>query len=340
LSIFERFSQRQKRQQGNMPDIYQYDVLSEPFRIQVIHILLSTIGIYRHPTNTSSFQDNAYNSWWNLFRRFAREIGVLNLDDPEYNPYEQCKAYLIKKSTSEVIDFIECAFQFIDRDIRNNDMYLAWRHDDPGMQSPDDAIEELNHRFQEHSIGYYFANGQLTKQTDQYIHAHVVLPALLLLQDPLFKGAQEEFLKAHQHYLKQNYKESINEALKAFESTMKIICKAQQWNYNPNAPSKVLISTLFDQSLIPPMLDNQFAQLRLLLESGLPTVRNKRSGHGQGADPIVVPEYLAAYALHTAAANIVFIVNAYKENQYTLRSIFQGSSGHLPQAHAGRNCDA
>lgn len=51
------------------------------------------------------------------------------------------------------------------------------------------AIEELNQRFQEHNIGYQFQNGQLMKQTDQYVHEEVVLPALTLLMDPQFRGA-------------------------------------------------------------------------------------------------------------------------------------------------------
>src|SRR5205807_2321631 len=117
----------------------------------------------------------------------------------------------------------------------------------------------------------HFTNGQLIKQTDQYIHTNVVLPALILLQDPLFRGAQEEFLKAHEHYLNQNYKEAINEALKAFESAMKTICQAQGWNHNPHPTASVLLTILFNQGLIPLMLQSQFNNLNGLLESGLPT---------------------------------------------------------------------
>ena len=61
------------------------------------------------------------------------------------------------------------------------------------------------------------------------------------------------------------------------------------------------------------MLQNQFTQLRGLLESGLLPVRNRTSGHGQGTEPVALPKYIAEYALHMAAANIVFLVHAYEE---------------------------
>lgn len=45
-------------------------------------------------------------------------------------------------------------------------------------------------------------------------------------------------------------------------------------------------------------------------EAGVPTVRNKLGGHGQGAEQIEVPDYVAAYALHLTATNILLLVNA------------------------------
>jgi hypothetical protein len=40
------------------------------------------------------------------------------------------------------------------------------------------------------------------------------------------------------------------------------------------------------------------------------TARNKRSGHGQGPKPVEVPDHIAGYVLHMAAATIVFLVQA------------------------------
>jgi hypothetical protein len=64
--------------------------------------------------------------------------------------------------------------------------------------------------------------------------------------------------------------------------------------------------------LIPGYMETQFAGFRSTLVDGLPTVRNKTSGHGQGRSAKQVPGYLAGYALHLAATNIVLLVEAHE----------------------------
>ncbi|WP_443216168.1 DUF7014 domain-containing protein [Rhizobium sp. CF122] len=44
-----------------------------------------------------------------------------------------------------------------------------------------------------------------------------------------------------------------------------------------------------------------------------PTGRNKLSGHGQGATPKAVPDYLTAYMLHMTASTLVFLTTAEEE---------------------------
>ena len=64
--------------------------------------------------------------------------------------------------------------------------------------------------------------------------------------------------------------------------------------------------------LLPDYLDASFDQLVATLKSGLPKVRNQVGAHGQGAIPRETPDYVAAYALHLAAAKILFLVEAHK----------------------------
>ena len=104
----------------------------------------------------------------------------------------------------------------------------------------------------------------------------------------------------------------MQSALKSFESTMKAICARRKWPYPESATAKVLLDVLFANGVVPPQLQSEFTSLRTVLESGLPTVRNKTPsvGHGQGSMPVPVPDHLVAFALHLAAANIVFLVEA------------------------------
>ena len=128
-----------------------------------------------------------------------------------------------------------------------------------------------------------------------------------------FSGAEQEFRSAHEHYLNQEYKVAIFDAQKAFESTMKTICDKFVWEYNYDGDtSAILINIVLRNELIPKYLQSHLSGLKKVLESGVPTVRNKEAGHGQGAEPVNVPEYLAAYALHLTASNIVLLVEAYK----------------------------
>ena len=55
-----------------------------------------------------------------------------------------------------------------------------------------------------------------------------------------------------------------------------------------------------------------FASYVAALKTGLPEVRNNAGGHGAAPDVPPVTEYIAAYAIHLTAANIVLCVEAYK----------------------------
>ncbi|MGD0954125.1 MAG: hypothetical protein ABR985_17335 [Methanotrichaceae archaeon] len=90
--------------------------------------------------------------------------------------------------------------------------------------SPDEAIAELNHRFREHGVGYQYESGMMMRVDSQIIHEEIVRPALSMLSDPMYEGANAEFLSAHEHYRTKKYKECLNDCLKAFESTIKAIC--------------------------------------------------------------------------------------------------------------------
>jgi hypothetical protein len=217
--------------------------------------------------------------------------------------------HLMEASTSDALDIIQSSFQVIDHLVRKMEYHS--RNADV-TQDPDSAIEELNRRFREHAIGYQYAKGILIRLDSQFVHAKVVKPALSLLNATGFDGPADEFMRAFEHYRHGRNKETVAEALKAFESTMKSICAERKWSYPPTATAKELMKVLFDKGLVPPMLESHFSNLRVAMESGLPAVRNKTSGHGQGPSPVELPAHFAAYSLHLTASNIVFLVEAHK----------------------------
>ena len=209
----------------------------------------------------------------------------------------------------EALDAVELSFRVIDHSTRS----WSYLNRNNASKIADDAISELNGRFKEHGIGFQFIDGEMIRVDSELIHSEAVKPALRLLNSKNYSGAQQEFLSAYEHYRHNKNKEALNDCLKSFESTMKAICDKRKWKYNLNATAKALIQVCFDNDLVPPFWQQQLASLRSMLESSIPTGRNKLSGHGQGSSPVVVPDYLTAYMLHMTASTLVFLVKAEEE---------------------------
>ncbi|UHA72050.1 STM4504/CBY_0614 family protein [Paenibacillus sp. 481] len=304
--LFELFSKRNKKITKN---IFTYDKIPKEFRIQAIHIWSDAIGEY-----SESVQMQIPKVLWEtIHKSLCKEYGVFRLNPNGYNHYEICCNFIMEeKSIEKVLDIVEISFRLIDKYIRNLDS--SDRRKCKMTQSPDDAINELNERFREHSLGYQFIEGQIVRVDSEYIHDEAVTPAVKLLFDEDFQGASEEFFSAHEHFKKGRSKEAMTDACKAFESVMKTICQRKGWESKKHT-SQALIDTLFKNNLIPQNLQAQFNSLRSTLESGLPTVRNNYSGHGQGETPVELPTHLVAYALQLAATNILFLIESYKASK-------------------------
>jgi len=302
MPVFDLFSKRQKRLRGEMPDVFTYTEIPRELRIQVIHIWKDAIG---EPWDYNQPALNLYRGICDILRR---EYGTLTLVGTYVGrPFEELGQFLVECEDHErVLDVIELSFRMIDEITRDFD----YRHHVSPRIEPDDAINELNARFLEHGVGYQYESGVLIRKDSEVLHSEVVRPTLQLLSDKRYSGANEEFLKAHEHYRHRRYKECLNECLKAFESTMKSICDIRGWSYGKNDTAKKLIDVCLSNGLIPLFHAAQLGALRALLESGVPTVRNKLSGHGQGPQPVTVPRYYASYLLHLTAATIKFLIEA------------------------------
>jgi AbiJ N-terminal domain 4 len=289
MATFDLFSKRQKRLRGEISDVLIYDDLPQTLRQQIIYIIQDAIrkADYR-------LVEEFYEIIHNILRR---EYGVPALLADVYGDETNVLQYFLQTNDIEKgISIIELAFKVLDT-IKVHETINA-----------DEAIEELNERFKEHAIGYQFDGGEIIRVDSTYAHSEITKPTISLLQSNKFTGANEEYLKAHEHYRHGRNKECLTECLKAFESTLKIICKEKGWAYNQNDTSKKLIQICFDNNLIPLFSQSQFASLRSLLESGIPTIRNRLGGHGQGQVPQKVNDEITRYGLNLTGTNIIFLI--------------------------------
>ena len=332
MPITDIYSKRQKKLRGETPDVYQYDRLPDELKFRIIEIMYDVLGDYDVPeerpiaiTDTDFDPDLMSASWYfnhvifdSITNLLCREYGKSRLETDDYES-ETYSAGLLKyffyvEDIEKNLDVIELFFRVFDPDIPDirNSSYMKKK---VALESPDLiifnlAIQELNERFKEHGIGYYYANGWIICVNDEFIHSEIVRPALGILNRKEYAGAQQEFLRAHEHYRAGRTKEALNECLKSLESMMKSICDKRRWNYDQGDSANRLIGICLNNGIIPPFWQSHFTALRSLLESGVPPARNKLGGHGQGAAPKPVPSHIASYVLHMTAAAIVFLAEA------------------------------
>lgn len=304
MAIYDIYSKRQKRARGEVRDVYEYDEIPQPLRNQILQIVGDAVGTpsssrYELKTELPSYYYNHVNSI------LTKEYGVIRLVENAYSDHDAITRFFTKeKDVEKVLDVIEVFFWMIENFVATN-----WSSFKPYIkQEPEAAIQELNDRFKEHGVGYQYECGNIIRIDSQLVHAEVVKPALRLLgEEECYLGANDEFLVAHDHYRHKRYKECLNECLKSFESLMKSIHKKNNWEYSQNDTASKLIKSILEKELIPNYLQNQFTGLKTMLESGIPTLRNKNSGHGQGHEIKMVSEEMASYMLHLTATNLLFL---------------------------------
>lgn len=299
MVLLELFSKRKRRERGEVPDVYVYDAIPNNLRVQIIQIIKEIYfkGDYMTDHSRSVLRQ--------IDQFLCREYGLFNLIDKYNKDFESVANFILQEKDHEkVLDAVELTFRFADNSIRENSFYFNQNI------NVDDAISELNSRFKESGVGYQFESGEIIRIDSELLHSEAVKPTLALLRNKVFSTVNEEFLNAHQSYRHGDYEGSIVSANKSFESMLKVICSKKGWTYDQNHTAKKLITTCLQNGLIPSFMQNQLNTLQSLLESGIPTVRNKMGGHGQGDAPRNVPAYMAEYAMHLTASTLLMLGNA------------------------------
>ncbi len=314
MAVWDLYSKRRKRELGQVPDVFTYDRVPNELRTQIVHIWGEAIGTpyYDKHDATKKIQQ----TYQKIVQILRREYGVFKLSnrsDPQNkrDAHDDLTTWFLSEQNDErVLDAIELTFRIIDNFCSDNG-YIYGRNN---RKIADDAVRELNIRFKEHGIGYQFTDNQIVRVDSQLIHAEAVIPALRLLRDKMYAGAQEEFLSAYEHYRHGKKEEALVDACKSFESTMKSICDKRGWGYDKNkATATDLVNIRLGEGLIPIFWQTHFGALRAVLQSGIPTARNRQAGHGSGTQARPEPpDELVSYVLHMTASTILFLVEAEK----------------------------
>ncbi|TMP85093.1 STM4504/CBY_0614 family protein [Pseudoalteromonas sp. S983] len=310
MSIYETYSKRQARLNDDQVDVYQYKHLPDKLKNQIIHIWNDVIGNYLYISDETV---SAY--YGHIHKILCREMGAFVLPHNDYNTRGQPSLEVIgffsgSRKLNENLDVVELIFKII-----NTEGFFK-------KGEAEKATNELNIRFKESAVGYQFLNNEIIRIDSEIIHSEAVVPALRLLNQKEYANAESEFLKAHEAYRKGENGTAILECNKAFESVMKVIIHKQGWLYDSSenatdsserkaktkASASGLIKVCFENQLFPDYLQSQLTSLRTLLESSIPTIRNKNDSHGAGLQTADIPASLASFTLHMTASTVLFLI--------------------------------
>lgn len=313
IDLFHR--RKMLADRGDAPDVFQYEELPDKLRTQLCQIFRANIGNYYVPGSYDMSSPPNNNQYWDgMVDILRRELGVDQLSSAAYRDRsDELMQFIRNGPTDEVLSAIEVCCRTIDK---LTSKFGKYERDKAGItEDPSEAIDEINIRFRQAGVGYEYVDGEIIKVDSKIIHSEVVIPALTLLQDTRFSGADEEFREAYRKHRDGDQKGAIVSANCAFESTMKTICSINSWEFHPKARASDLLKVLRANNFFPGYLDKSFEQLQATLASGLPEVRNNEGGHGQGSTSKSVPDHVAAFALHLAAAKIVYLCDTFRASE-------------------------
>jgi len=230
MATADVFSKRQRRFQGKVDEVYTYDKLPQVLRVQLVRIFRRVIGDGSYPPGRQLY---GY-----VRGVLCDEYGLHRLSRRNVTQEEEILEFIEGEDSLErTLDAVELICRVIDVHVREQTRNMS------GVPSIDEAFAEINTRFRESAVGYQYESGQIIRIDSQFVHSEVVKPALGLLKHIHYEGANEEFLKAHEHYRHERFKECLVECGKTFESVMKAICVKRQWNTKAGAGAQDLINT-------------------------------------------------------------------------------------------------
>lgn len=123
-----------------------------------------------------------------------------------------------------------------------------------------------------------------------------------------FLGAHDEFGDARGHLQAGDIDDAIHKANCAFESALKSLL-----NQKEGSAAELLKNLRTKTDLLDGVPDEAQKALISGVLQGLPVLRNKLGGHGQGADPVDVPRAYGDLAVNLAATYIRFLLELKKE---------------------------
>lgn len=297
------FTRRMKRNRGEVPDTYSYEI-PENVRRTIIGYVLDT---------NLSFDEGHFGRRYDeleqlaivLDRQFGKSISGMVLEK------DQILDFMSSCSTEEFLAALEILCKLKATNINKFTHYQT-----QALEKANFFISSTNKLFRLERIGYELVPAGLEDLpfivvpfNSQYLHLETIKKPRELLHNKKFDGALDEFETALDKLRQEDYDGSVQEAINAYESTLKTILDIKGVSYNSGDKIPGLVNKVMEKLDLDSCFNDAFGRVWSLLSSGPNTIRNLEGvAHGQGSKVKKLKREYAEFVLRTVGTYIVFLI--------------------------------
>ncbi|MBP2045290.1 abortive infection family protein [Methanobacterium aggregans] len=294
--------------------------ITEPIRFKLLKLIIKyriEIGNKRSALVMSGFTPY-YNELEEFVDSLEFELGI-----PISNPYDPVEKritdFLFNCKDNEFLTSLEILMAIKFKAVRR------FQYESYNLKTQlDKFIEIINKIFRIDEVPYEileFSNEDLPYMImpldSHYLHEESIKKPLSLLSDLNFEGALDEFEHALDEYRKDHYKNSIRDAQKSYESTLKSILTKKGINYDEKDKIPSLVKKVQNNAgLLDKTTQAAFESLWSIFIHGTSKIRNQEGvGHGQGLNIKNINKSYARFVLNLVGSYIVFLIERYDETE-------------------------
>lgn len=309
------YSERMKKTEEFDPYKYEF---KDKFILNSFSMFFSTIA------DKTTFSILAIKDFCETERIFISDI-TRNyiLSNKDYN--KDCLLFdlqilFMEKESCLVLDYLEICINVLNNELKNIKYSMGpiyYKNDRNYLQAKalkEYFVQSLNILFEHNNLGYEIINDIIVTKESDFLHVEVINKPLTLLINEEFNGPLKEFEDAIKNYTDKDYENTIVQACRAFESTMKAVLDKLEVTFDHDKSTASDLVNLLKQSEIFNSFQNyNIKKLVEILSSGLPVIRNRKGAHGEGIEINEAERSYASFALNLVGSNIVFILDRYYE---------------------------
>jgi hypothetical protein len=310
-SIYDTYSRRNQRRGKGYPS----DVVETKTRNR---ILLLIRDVYSGAWNSDPFNrrgDHTDEFWSEIHNHLEHLYGRAKLSN-EPRPrsaFEDAFVFATTCGADEFFDFLEGLFKlhctermFWDLNELVDAFNMILRSENAPYQLTPTVRREIPNSgpYGQGTAIVTVALPKVLRVDEEVSHTEAVLPALSILADPAYAGANDEFRKALEDYRKGDFEDCLVKCGSAFESVLKVLCHKNRIAFDPERDTA---GPLLDKVLPKSKLDTASFKEPLIC---IGRMRNRLStAHGGGAKIKSVERHVAQYAITSTAAAIGLLVH-------------------------------